>query len=214
MTESTGAEADQVDEPDGPVVLVEPFGPGGGPDLVARALAPRLAEIWGVAVGVDNRAGAGATAAPAFVAAARPDGRTLLSAGGRRNPGGSASHPPVLGLPPISASSSSTATWESRRVICRPGRPTPAPTPPRAWPPVAGTTPWHRSRWRNRSSPAARSTPWGSAARVAPASSPMYLPSRRQAPPASTSRSGTGSGRRPPPRPRSSTGLRAPSRRR
>ena len=65
-------------DPDGPVVLVEPFGLGGGPDIVARVLAPRLTEIWGVPVEVNNRAGAGATAAPAFVAAARADGRTLL----------------------------------------------------------------------------------------------------------------------------------------
>jgi tripartite-type tricarboxylate transporter receptor subunit TctC len=60
------------------VVLVEPFGRGGGPDLVGRALAGRLAEVWGEPVVVDNRPGAGATAGPAAVAAAPPDGRTLL----------------------------------------------------------------------------------------------------------------------------------------
>ena len=58
--------------------LVEPFGAGGGPDLIARALAARLSQVWDVPVSVDNRAGAGATAAPAFVAAAPPDGCTLL----------------------------------------------------------------------------------------------------------------------------------------
>lgn len=62
----------------GCVVLVEPFGPGGGPDLIARALAPRLADLWGEPVVVDNRPGGGATAGPASVAAAPPDGRTLL----------------------------------------------------------------------------------------------------------------------------------------
>ena len=61
-----------------PVVLVEPFGPGGGPDLVARALAGHLTGVWGVPVVVKNCPGAGATAAPALVAAGPPDGRTLL----------------------------------------------------------------------------------------------------------------------------------------
>ncbi len=58
--------------------LIEPFGAGGGPDVVARALATRLTQVWGVPVSVDNRPGAGATAAPEFVAASRPDGCTLL----------------------------------------------------------------------------------------------------------------------------------------
>ena len=62
----------------GSVVLVEPFGAGGGVDVVASALAPKLAEVWAVPVTVDNRPGLGATAAPAFVAAAAADGRTLL----------------------------------------------------------------------------------------------------------------------------------------
>lgn len=60
------------------VVLVEPFGPGGGVDVIARALAPHLARVLGFPVSVDNRPGAGATEAPRFVAAAPPDGRTLL----------------------------------------------------------------------------------------------------------------------------------------
>ncbi len=67
-----------MDDHGGPVVLVEPFGPGGGPDVIARALAGHLSDVWGVPVVVDNRPGAGATAAPAFVATAPPDGRTLL----------------------------------------------------------------------------------------------------------------------------------------
>lgn len=60
------------------VRIVEPFGVGGGPDLLARALAPRLAEIWGRPVIVENRTGAGATAGPAEVAKSAPDGNTLL----------------------------------------------------------------------------------------------------------------------------------------
>jgi tripartite-type tricarboxylate transporter receptor subunit TctC len=62
----------------GSVVLVEPFGAGGGVSVIASALAAKLAQVWAVPVTVDNRPGLGATAAPAFVAAAAADGRTLL----------------------------------------------------------------------------------------------------------------------------------------
>ncbi|MDM0072618.1 tripartite tricarboxylate transporter substrate-binding protein [Variovorax sp. J31P207] len=58
--------------------IIEPFGLGGGPDLLARALAPRLSELWGQPVRVQNSPGAGATAGPAQVANAPPDGYTLL----------------------------------------------------------------------------------------------------------------------------------------
>jgi tripartite-type tricarboxylate transporter receptor subunit TctC len=61
-----------------PVRLIEPFGAGGGPELVGRALAQRLSDRWGHPVGVENHPGAGATAAPALVAKAPADGYTLL----------------------------------------------------------------------------------------------------------------------------------------
>ena len=60
------------------VRIVEPFGAGGGPDLLARALAPQLQEIWRQPVTVENVTGQGATAGPALVAKASPDGYTLL----------------------------------------------------------------------------------------------------------------------------------------
>ena len=60
------------------VRLIEPFGSGGGPDLVARALAERLSELWEQPVTVENHPGAGSTAAPALVANSRSDGYTLL----------------------------------------------------------------------------------------------------------------------------------------
>ncbi len=60
------------------IVLVEPFGRGGGVDVIASELAAQCGRVLGVSVVVDNRSGDGATAAPAFVAAARADGRTLL----------------------------------------------------------------------------------------------------------------------------------------
>jgi tripartite-type tricarboxylate transporter receptor subunit TctC len=66
------------DYPTKPVRLIEPFGAGGGPDLVSRALAPKLAEIWGQPVTVQEVPGAGATAGPAQVAKSPADGYTLL----------------------------------------------------------------------------------------------------------------------------------------
>src|SRR6266849_10269948 len=66
------------DYPTKPVRLIEPFGAGGGPDLVGRALAQKLTELWGQTVTVENVPGAGATAGPAKVAKSRADGYTLL----------------------------------------------------------------------------------------------------------------------------------------
>ncbi len=64
--------------PAGAVRLVEPFGVGGGPDLLARELAARLSAIWGRPVVVENVPGQGSTAAPALVAASPADGHTVL----------------------------------------------------------------------------------------------------------------------------------------
>jgi tripartite-type tricarboxylate transporter receptor subunit TctC len=62
----------------GSVRLIEPFGVGGGPDVVARVLVEPLSVRWGRPVVVENHPGAGSTAAPAVVAKAPPDGSTLL----------------------------------------------------------------------------------------------------------------------------------------
>src|SRR5579872_6723461 len=64
--------------PDRPVRIIDPFGAGGGVDVIARALARRLAVAWGQPAIVENHPGAGSTAAPALVANAPPDGYTLL----------------------------------------------------------------------------------------------------------------------------------------
>jgi tripartite-type tricarboxylate transporter receptor subunit TctC len=61
-----------------PVRMIEPFGSGGGPDLIARAVSPKLSELWGQPVTVENHPGAGSTAAPALVAKSPADGYTLL----------------------------------------------------------------------------------------------------------------------------------------
>src|SRR5664279_2235457 len=60
------------------VCLIEPFGAGGGPDLIARALGQTLSQSWGQPVTVKNCPGAGSTAGPALVAKSPADGYTLL----------------------------------------------------------------------------------------------------------------------------------------
>lgn len=64
--------------PNRPVTLVVPYAAGGLTDVVARVLAPRLAERWGQSVVVENRAGGGTTIGTAHVARAAGDGHTLL----------------------------------------------------------------------------------------------------------------------------------------
>src|SRR4029077_20977878 len=64
--------------PSKPVHIVVAFPPGGGTDIVARLLAPRLAEAWGQQGIVDNRAAASGVIATECAARSPPDGTTLF----------------------------------------------------------------------------------------------------------------------------------------
>src|SRR5262245_34211396 len=64
--------------PEKPVRLVVPFSPGGGTDLLCRAIQDRLERAFGVGVMIDNRTGAGGTIGVTYAARAAPDGYTLL----------------------------------------------------------------------------------------------------------------------------------------
>lgn len=61
-----------------PITLVVSYPAGGGADLIARTLAPRMAEALGQSVVVENKGGASGQIAAAHVARATPDGSTLL----------------------------------------------------------------------------------------------------------------------------------------
>jgi tripartite-type tricarboxylate transporter receptor subunit TctC len=67
--------------PNRPVKILVGFTPGTAPDLVARMLADRFAEVWGTAFVVEDVPGAGSNIATERVAKAAADGYTLLMGG-------------------------------------------------------------------------------------------------------------------------------------
>ena len=62
-----------------PIRIVVPYPPGGGNDIVVRAIGPRLSERLGQPLVIDNRGGATGIIGTETVARAAPDGYTLLS---------------------------------------------------------------------------------------------------------------------------------------
>src|ERR1041384_5804842 len=62
-----------------PIRLILPVSPGGGADITARTIVPKLVETWGQQVIIDNRPGAGGVAGMTIAAAAAPDGYTIVT---------------------------------------------------------------------------------------------------------------------------------------
>lgn len=64
--------------PTKPVRIIVAFPPGGGTDIVARTIAPKLSDVFGQQVVVDNRAGASGLLGTELAAKAPPDGHTIF----------------------------------------------------------------------------------------------------------------------------------------
>ena len=76
-----GAVGAQQEYPTKPVRIVVPYPPGASNDFLARLFAPKLTELLGVQVLVDNRGGGNTVIGNDLVAKSAPDGYTLLLAG-------------------------------------------------------------------------------------------------------------------------------------
>jgi len=100
------------DYPSQTIKIVVPFTPGGGVDVVARIIAPRLGELLGQSVIIENRGGAGGMLGAAAVAQAEPDGYTFLLGTGSTHGTNSSvyaklSYDPVRDFVPVALVSSS-----------------------------------------------------------------------------------------------------------
>jgi len=66
--------------PNRPVKIIVPFAPGGASDFVGRIMQPRLSELLGQPIVIENRGGAAGTIGMEVAARSAPDGYTLVLA--------------------------------------------------------------------------------------------------------------------------------------
>ena len=64
--------------PDRPIKFVIPFAPGGGTDMQMRIIAPKLTELLGQQIILENRPGSGSTIGTEMVVRSQPDGYTFV----------------------------------------------------------------------------------------------------------------------------------------
>ena len=74
------ARAQTGDWPNRLIRIIVPFGTGGGTDITMRLLAPKMSELLGQTIIVENRPGAGSTIGTDYVAKQPPDGYTFVLA--------------------------------------------------------------------------------------------------------------------------------------
>ncbi|MGH8803122.1 MAG: Bug family tripartite tricarboxylate transporter substrate binding protein [Polaromonas sp.] len=72
------AQGSHSDYPTKPIRMIVPFAPGGASDFVARAIAPRLSQILGQALVIDNKSGVAGNLGMEAAAGAAPDGYTVF----------------------------------------------------------------------------------------------------------------------------------------
>lgn len=82
IADLSSAQAQPVWQPTRPVQLVVGFAPGGGGDLIARAIAQAVTPLYPQPLLVLNRAGASGAIAAQYVAAQPPDGHSMMLGGG------------------------------------------------------------------------------------------------------------------------------------
>jgi tripartite-type tricarboxylate transporter receptor subunit TctC len=74
----TGSQVLAQDYPTKPIRFIVPYPPGGGTDVIARIVQPKLSEALGQPIVIDNRGGAGGAVGTEIAARSTPDGYTVL----------------------------------------------------------------------------------------------------------------------------------------
>lgn len=109
--------------PSQPIRIIVGFPPGGGTDIFARVLAPKLQELWKTNVIVENKAGAAGVLAADYVAKQPNDGTTLLMAHINSHAIAPALSPKLTYNPETDFSALSMVGVTPNLLICNPSQP-------------------------------------------------------------------------------------------